>query len=167
MTLADFSTPELIIPELRGRDVPSVIQELSSLLQQERRIPELLPFYHAALNREFLVSTEMESGMAFPHARLPGLKELSFAFGRSSEPLAWGNGGLRTVRNVFLIAVPATDSGQYLLLISGLARFARDRALVEKLRSVRDTFEIFELLRQVPLRNGVPVDLKRQTFVQK
>ena len=71
MTLADFTTSELILPNLRGDDVATVIQELSRALQREKRVPDLLPFYHAALNREFLVSSDWEAGMAFPHARLP------------------------------------------------------------------------------------------------
>ena len=74
MTLADFTSAGLIIPHLRGQDVATVIQELSQAMRRERRVPDLLPFYHAALNREFLVSTDMEAGMAFPHARLPGLQ---------------------------------------------------------------------------------------------
>ncbi len=90
MTLADFTSPGLIIPSLRGKDVASVIQELGQALQRKGRIPDLLPFYHAALNREYLLSTEMEAGMAFPHARAPGLNGLAFALGRSAEPLGWG-----------------------------------------------------------------------------
>ena len=72
MTLADFTSPRLIVPQLRGVDAVSAIQELSQALQREGRIADSLPFYHAALNREFMVSTDMEAGMAFPHARLPG-----------------------------------------------------------------------------------------------
>jgi mannitol/fructose-specific phosphotransferase system IIA component (Ntr-type) len=90
VTLADFTSPGLIIPHLRGQDAPSVIQELSQALQREMRVPDLLPFYHAALNREFLLASDWEAGMAFPHARLPALKEVCFAFGRSDEPLGWG-----------------------------------------------------------------------------
>ena len=156
MTLADFTSPGLILPHLRGQDAASVIQELAQALQRERRVPDLLPFYHAALNREFLVSTEMEAGMAFPHARLPGLKELSFAFGRSDEPLAWGTRGARTVRLVFLIAVPATEATQHLLLISGLARLAKESRLVEKLHAAQDTFQMLDVLRQVELRTSPP-----------
>lgn len=154
MTLADFTSPGLIIPRLRGRDVATVIQELSQALQREARVVDLLPFYHAALNREFLVSTDMEAGMAFPHARLPGLKELSFSFGRSDEPLVWGARGARTVRMVFLFAVPATDSTQYLLLISGLARLAKENRLVEKLHAAPDIFQILEVLQQIKLRSS-------------
>jgi PTS system nitrogen regulatory IIA component len=166
MTLADFTSPGMIVPHLHGRDVASVIQELSRTLQREGRVPDLLPFYHAALNREFLVSTDMEAGMAFPHARLPGLKELCFAFGRAAEPVHWGTKEARTVRMVFLFAVPATDSSQYLLLISGLARLAKENQLVEKLHTARDTFQILELLQQVELRTNATSDTLNKAMTQ-
>ena len=156
MTLADFTSPSLIVPHLRGQDAASVIQELSQALQREKRIPDLLPFYHAALNREFMVSTDMEAGMAFPHARLPALKEVSFSLGRSDEPLRWGTRAGPTVRLVFLMAVPATDSTQYLLLTSGLARLAKDHRFVETLHTARDSFQIIEVLKQVELRISSP-----------
>ena len=164
MTLADFTSPGMIIPHLRGRDVTSVIQELSQAMQREGRVPDLLPFYHAALNREFLVSTDMEAGMAFPHARLPGFKELSFAFGRSDDALIWGNRGTRTVRMVFLLAVPATDSTQYLLLISGLVRLAKQASLLEQLQSAQDSLEILNVLQQVPVRTNSTLATLKQAL---
>jgi mannitol/fructose-specific phosphotransferase system IIA component (Ntr-type) len=164
MTLADFTSPGLIIAHLRGQDAASVIQELSQALQQEKRIPDLLPFYHAALNREFMVSTDMEAGMAFPHARLPGLKELSFALGRSDEPLSWGPRAARSVRLIFLMAVPATDSTQYLLLISGLARLTKESRLVEKLHAAQDTFQMVGVLKQVALRTSSPASLIKKAI---
>ncbi len=156
MTLADFTSPGLIVPHLRGQDAASVIQELSQAMQRERRVADLLPFYHAALNREFLVGSDWEAGMAFPHARLPALKELSFALGRSDEPLGWGGKAVRSVRLVFLIAIPATDATQYLSLISGLARLAKEDRLVEKLHAAQNTFQILEVLQQVRLRSSSP-----------
>lgn len=159
MTLADFTNPSLMIPHLRGQDAASVIQELSRILQREKRIPDLLPFYHAALNREYMVSTDMEAGMAFPHARLPGLKELSFALGRSDEPLAWGSKTPRSVRLVFLMAVPATDATQYLPLISGLARLGRDSRLVNRLQAATDSSQMLVALQQVELRTSAKPDL--------
>ncbi len=151
-TLAHFTSPGLILPRLRGREVASVIQELSQALQREARVADLLPFYHAALNREFLLSTDLEAGMAFPHARLPHLQDISFAFGRSEEPLGWSGKPGRSVRLVFLIAVPATDATQYLLLISGLTRLARDAQTVARLHAAQDSFEIFDILREITLR---------------
>ena len=154
MTLADFTSPGLIIPKLRGKQAASVVHELSQALQRERRIPDFLTFYHAAMNREFLLSTEMEAGMAFPHARSPGLEGLAFALGRSAEPLDWGAKAARSVRLVFLIAVPATDSTQYLQLISGLARLAKESRLVETLHAAQNESEIFDELQRINLRGG-------------
>jgi mannitol/fructose-specific phosphotransferase system IIA component (Ntr-type) len=154
MTLAEFTNPGLIIPHLRGQDAASVIKELCQAMRREGHVPDLLPFYHTALNREFLVSTAMDAGMAFPHARLPGLKQLSFAFGRSDETLPWGRHGARAVRLVCLMAVPATEATQHLLLLSGLARLAKEDRLVQKLQAAQDTFQILEVLHQIKLRGG-------------
>ena len=112
--------------------------------------------------REFLVSTDMEAGMVFPHARLPGLHELSFAFGRSDEPLLWKTRSVGPVRLVFLLAVPATDATQYILLISGLARLAQDNRRVEILHAAQDTTQILEVLKQIELRTNPPSALMKR-----
>jgi mannitol/fructose-specific phosphotransferase system IIA component (Ntr-type) len=166
MTLADFTSPGLIIPHLRGQDAASVIQELSQSLQREKRVPDLLPFFQAALNREYLVSSDMEAGMAFPHARLPGLKDLTYAFGRSNEPLDWGARARRSIKLVFLIAVPATDSTLYLLLICGLARLSKDDRLMEKLHGAHDANQMFEVLQQIKLQTGQAKDLSKKITKQ-
>jgi mannitol/fructose-specific phosphotransferase system IIA component (Ntr-type) len=162
MTLANFTSHGLIVPHLRGQNAAAILQELSHALHQEKRVADMLPFYHAVLNREFLVSTDMESGLAFPHARLASLNELSFALGRSANPVPWGARTGHPVRLVFLLAVPATDSTQYLQVISGLARLAKETQLVEKLHAAQDTFQIFQVLQQVPLRSQSNADPTKQ-----
>ncbi len=154
MTLADFTRPGLIIPHLVSRDETSAIHELSLALQREGCVPDWLPFYHEALNREFLLSTDMEAGMAFPHARLPGLRELAFAFGRSDVPFAWGPGVTYPVRMVFLLAVPSTDPEHYLLLVSALARLSGNNPLLDAIRGAVDSAGIVAVFRQVVLRGS-------------
>ena len=117
MTLADFTSPSLIIPHLRGQDAASVIQELSQALQREKRVPDLL---------------------------------------------GWGSKATRSVRLVFLIAVPATDSTQYLLLISGFARLSKDSRLVEKLNAAQEAFQIFEVLQQIKLQTCPATDMLKK-----
>lgn len=150
-TLADYSSSRLMIPELRGRHATSVIQELSLALQQENRIPGMLLFYHAALNQEFLLSSDTEAGMAIPHARVAGLREPALAAGRSNQPMYWGAKARRTVRLVFLIAIPDTDSTGYLLVISSLARLSKDEGLMTRLQTAHTAEEMFEVLQQVKL----------------
>lgn len=154
MTLANFTSPGLIIPRLHGRDATTVIQELAAAMQQEGRVPDGESLCRAALSRECQGGTDMEDGMAFPHARLAGLKELSFALGRSDKLLDWGTENVRPVRLVFLLAVPAMDYAQYLRLISGLARLSKDGPLVKQLHAAQDASQVIELLRQVELKAG-------------
>lgn len=151
MTLADFTSPGLIVPELEGPDVAGVIQELCRALQREGRIPDLLPFYHAALNRELLVNGSQEAGLALPHARLPGVTDLTLAFGRCRTPMVWHPQSAQPVSLVFLAAVPATESSRYLTLCSGVARLARDPALLEALHRARDVAQIHAVFQRVPL----------------
>jgi mannitol/fructose-specific phosphotransferase system IIA component (Ntr-type) len=151
LSLADFTSDALMLPELRQRDTAGVIQELSQLLHQQGRMPDVLPFYHAALNREFLVSTATDYGMAFPHARLNGLTRLWFALGRSSFPIPWGSQDPKMVWLVFLLAAPATEAAGYLHIVSGLARLGKDSRLMAALRDAPDAAAMFAVLRQVGL----------------
>jgi mannitol/fructose-specific phosphotransferase system IIA component (Ntr-type) len=156
MTLADFTSHGLIAPDLRSREVPDVLQELSQLLHREGRIPSLLAFYHAALNREYLLSTDAGGPAAFPHARLVGLGTLSFAIGRSSVPLVWRPGGTSSVQLVFLLAVPATDSTDYLRVMSALARLTTDPDRLRQLLTAAEPGQILALLAATALRSDPP-----------
>ncbi len=155
MNLASFTLPRLIVPELGGRTAPEAIGELSQMLYREERIPDLASFYHAAMSRECLTGTDMEAEMAFPHARLPMLKTLTFAFGRSSKPMCWGAKASGSVRMVFLMAVPEDDSMQYLQLISCLARLGSDPASVQAILRANDPNQIMEVFQRVPLHGAM------------
>lgn len=156
VSLADFTLPSLLVPHLRGRETAGVIKELSQVLHREGCVPDASLFCTAALNREFLVNTAIECGLAFPHARLPGLRQPVFALGRSDPALAWGTRGTQPVQLVFLLAVPATDAAHYLHLISSLARLDREPSFLDRLRGTRDSSEMHDLLRQVRVQTSRP-----------
>lgn len=150
--ISNFFSPRSIIPQLRGTDGASVIQELSDLLAKENRFLNPANFLRAVLARESLNATAMSPGWALPHARIAGLPHIVFAVGRSANPLAWFGHHGDSVHVVFLFAVPERDSGAYLSLISGLARFSQNEALVRKLRDAPDALAISELLESIPVR---------------
>ncbi len=149
-SLADFTGAGLIIPFLRGQEAAAVMQELSVVLQREGRVPDLLPFYQAALNREFLCSTATETGWALPHAQVKDLAKPCFALGRSLAPIPWPR-DKRGVQMVFLLAVPETDVRGYMTLMTGLARLSKNKGLQDTLMRASDSFEVLNVLRQVTL----------------
>ncbi len=153
-TLAAYTQHGLILPRLRQPDTAGIISELSQALQREGYVPDLLPFYHAALNQELLANSALECGLAFPHARLSGVKRLQFALGRTPEPIIWGAGGSWPVQFVFLLAVPATDAASYLHLLASLAKLGQQTGLLAKLRAADNADALLAVLEQVRMRQG-------------
>jgi mannitol/fructose-specific phosphotransferase system IIA component (Ntr-type) len=154
VSLADYTRPTLIVPELRERDTAGIISELSQVLQREGSVADVLPFYHGALNQELMANSALECGLAFPHARLSGVKQLQFALGRAAQPVIWGAKGSWPVQFIFLLAVPATDAACYLHLLASLARFGQQPALLAQLRAAENAQAILAVLEQIKLRPG-------------
>jgi mannitol/fructose-specific phosphotransferase system IIA component (Ntr-type) len=153
-SLADYTRVGLILPELRERDTPGIISELSQVLQRQGWVPDVLPFYHTALNQELLNNSALACGLAFPHARLNGIKRLQFALGRAPAPIPWGAKGAWPVQLVFLIAVPATDAAGYLHLLASLSKLGQTTALLNELCSSPNAAAMFAVLEKLTLRPG-------------
>jgi mannitol/fructose-specific phosphotransferase system IIA component (Ntr-type) len=153
-SLADYTRPELIIPQLSEDDPPGIIKELSQRLREHGIIDDLLAFYHAAINHEFLGQTALRSGVAIPHVRSPQVRRLTLAVGRAGQPVVWGAKGSWPVTQVFLLAVPATDALDQLSLLSGIAGLVRQPELLARLGAAADAGEMFELLKEIRTHNG-------------
>jgi nitrogen PTS system EIIA component len=150
LVLADFTSPELIVPSLRGQDATAAIQELSAALQREGRVSDAPPFIQSALDRELLCGTVTEPGWAIPHALVKGLNEPCFALGRWSSPKIWTKSNQR-VNLVFLFAIPETDAQAYMNLIISLGRLSNAMQLVEQLLKADNAVEMLNVLKQVKL----------------
>jgi mannitol/fructose-specific phosphotransferase system IIA component (Ntr-type) len=154
VSLADYTWPALIVPRLREKDTAGIISELSQVLQREGCVPDVLPFYQAALNQELLANSALECGLAFPHARLSAIKRLHFAFGRTPEPIVWGAKSSWRVQLIFLLAVPATDAAGYLHLLASLARLGQQPEVLAQLCAAEDARASLAVLESIKIRQG-------------
>jgi mannitol/fructose-specific phosphotransferase system IIA component (Ntr-type) len=154
VSLADHTCLELIVPQLRERDTAGIISELSHILQRQGGVPDVLPFYQAALNQELLANSALDTGLALPHARLSGVKRLQFAFGRTPHPVVWGGRSSWPVQVIFLLAVPATDVAGYLHLLATLARLGQQPQLLAQLRLADPAEAILAVLERIRLHPG-------------
>jgi mannitol/fructose-specific phosphotransferase system IIA component (Ntr-type) len=154
VTLADYTGPALVVPRLREGDTAGIISELSQVLQRQGAVPDVLPFYQAALNQELLTSSALDCGLAFPHARLSGIKRLQFAFGRTPVPIVWGAKRSWPVQLIFLLAVPATDAAGYLHLLASLARLGQQPDVLAQLRAAENVQAILAALGNIRMRQG-------------
>jgi mannitol/fructose-specific phosphotransferase system IIA component (Ntr-type) len=154
VSLADYTGPGLIVPQLREGDTAGIISELSQVLQRQGAVPDVLPFYQSALNQELLTSSALDCGLAFPHARLCGIKRVKFALGRTPAPIAWGAKSSWPVQLIFLLAVPATDAAGYLHLLASLARLGQQPDVLAQLRAAENVEAILTVLGNIRMRQG-------------
>ncbi len=84
--------------------------------------------------RERLGSTACGGGVAIPHARLQGLKEVLCEFIRLKNPIHFNAPDGRPVDLLFVLFAPAESSTEHLKMLAHIARMLRDRELCEALR---------------------------------
>lgn len=160
ITIAQFTSPGLMLAQLSQHKPEAVIKELCAALEREGRLNDPKSFRNAVIRNERLRSTAMAPGWALPHARSQGLTQLSFALGRSVTPLDWFGQSAERVQMVFLFAVPEAAAANYLTLVSGLAKLSQDPAMLEKLFYAPDSAAMFEVLQQIKLRQPRPATVK-------
>jgi PTS system nitrogen regulatory IIA component len=151
-TLADFTSPALIVPHLENHVPAALISGLCSLLQEGLGLSDSDAFCDAVIARELMSPTAISPGFALPHARLAGLPQLCFALARSSRPLTWFVESSVQVQVIFLFAVPEAQAKMYLNVISAVAKLSQNPALVRELMRAPDSRAVLEVLKQAPLR---------------
>jgi len=146
MTLGQFTETKLLVPRLLSTNQISALKELIKRLQLAGRIEDALAFFQAVLEREYMLNTAPEKGLAFPHARGRGANSLSFAVGLSAEGIPWGPQKGSVVRVIFLLAVPLSETQLYLNLLSKLSRFGQDEQLLSSLMECTQPEQMYKIL---------------------
>jgi mannitol/fructose-specific phosphotransferase system IIA component (Ntr-type) len=93
--------------------------------------------------REDQFTTQIEGGIALPHARSHAAKRLALTVGTAEAPgLVFDPSSPQLVRLFFLIAVPAFAPTAHLPLLQRIADFCRDRQHVARLLSCTSQAQI-------------------------
>lgn len=93
----------------------------------------------ALLEREALGSTGLGSGVAVPHARIPGLDRVVAVFVRLDHPVAYGAVDDRPVDLLFGLFAPPRDGAEHLRALAAVSRALRSPQLREQVRQARTT----------------------------
>lgn len=147
LTVGELTESSLLVPQLLVADQASAIHALSHRLQSAGRIEDSLTFFQAALQRDYLSSSAIEGGVAFPHARGHGINRFSLALGLSKEGVHWRDGS--QVHAVFLIGVPSVEAQLYLTVVSALVRQSRLGGWLTTLMACNRPEELLQVLNDV------------------
>lgn len=117
--ISRFSAEELMLVDLDGLDREGAIKKLASAMEANHFIANSDSLAAAAMEREEVLSTAMDEGIAFPHVRGVEGGGLTLAMGISKSGIDWD--GVK-VNIVFLSAIPVAVSAFYLRLMAGLTQ---------------------------------------------
>ncbi len=117
-----FSAEALMIPALKGTDRDSVLEELCQKLASEGFVDDAGKLLESAQQREAIISTAVESGLAFPHVRCIEGGALTLALGIAPKAIKFDPAGKANTRVVFFMVIPTAASAFYLKLLSGLSQ---------------------------------------------
>ena len=122
--ISRFSAEELMVVDLDAADRAAAIARLAAAMEEHGFIANADSLVAAALERESVLSTAMEGGLAFPHVRGVEGGALTLAMGVSKKGVDWDG---EKVNFVFLSAIPVAVSAFYLRLMSGIMQsFAKE-----------------------------------------
>ena len=123
--ISRFSAEELMVVGLESVTREEAITKLAEKMESAGFISSADNLITAALERESILSTAMEGGIAFPHVRGVEGGGLTLAMGVSKKGIDWDG---EKVHIVFLSAIPVAVSAFYLRLMSGLSQaFLKDQ----------------------------------------
>ena len=111
----------------------------------------------AALQREHLMSTAMDGGVAVPHARLEGLKQSVVALGRSRRGVDWNSRDAKPTNWIFLVLTPAEAAEEQLLILRGISLAMSTEDVRQRLWEAGDAGQMVSVLREAASREVVRV----------
>ncbi len=148
MRIIDILGAETIIPQLRSNAKVEVLKELSELLASHYREISAERLLTVLLDREQLGTTAIGEGIAIPHGKLPGLKGVVAAFGRSSQGVDFHSLDGAPTKLVFLLVAPEDSAGVHLKALARVSRLLKDRAFRERLLQVEDCAELYRIIKE-------------------
>lgn len=141
-----FTSPELMMVSLKGSTSEEVLGEMCKRMVGEDFVEDGEQLLDLALQREAIVSTAVDNGLAFPHVRGVEGGGLSLVVGVHKKGIKFGGPGRTLTRIFFFMVIPTATSAFYLKLLSGLARIFRENEPREALLTAKTDEDLWKAL---------------------
>ncbi|MGA3066525.1 MAG: PTS sugar transporter subunit IIA [Tepidisphaeraceae bacterium] len=116
MKLKEFIVADAIIPNLKAADRDAALQELVASLAAAGALPKsaVEEVVNSLIKREQNGSTGFGKGVAVPHVKHPGIKQMSGTIGRSASGIDFAALDHQPVFTVVLLLSPENQPQQHL-----------------------------------------------------
>ncbi len=151
--LSDFLTSDTVLEAMSAASKKALFQQLAALLATAHGLDARLVTERLA-EREKLGSTGFGGGVAIPHAKIDGLRQVVGAFVRLTQPIDFGAVDDLPVDLVFVLLSPPAAGADHLKALASVSRRLRDRDFTAKLRGAGSRDALFALLSSSETRDA-------------
>ncbi|RLS74935.1 MAG: helix-turn-helix domain-containing protein [Planctomycetota bacterium] len=147
--IAALLTPETVMVPLEARTKRSVLESLVEVAGRTWHVWQPAALLSAVQDRESVLSTAFENGVAIPHPRNPlpeALGQSVIAYGRLMSGIPFG--APRHVMTDLFFLVACRDSRTHLHVLARLGRLLQTPGFVDDLRAIDNSSEAYDFLCQ-------------------
>jgi len=148
MVVTKYIAKSCVVPTLKAKNKADALRELTHLLFDKKRMGSVSPALDQIIAREATESTGIGRGIAVPHARVTGLKNLACAVGRAPEGLNFMAIDRRPVHLLFLICYPPNDQTKYLNFVATVAKLLSDPAHLKGMMDAESAEDMYDVLEE-------------------
>jgi len=146
MILTQILHPTCVKVPLESKDKQGAITELIGLLDAGGLLQDKKAVTEAVLAREQTRSTGIGSGIAIPHGKCKGVKELVMAVGLAPEQIDFDSIDGKPVTTIILLVSPLDQTGPHIQALARISRLMLDEQFKKSLEKATSAEEVYELL---------------------
>jgi PTS system nitrogen regulatory IIA component len=146
MKILDYLPMEVIEADLKAKTKIEVLKELVLSLVRNSLVKDTDQALEVLLEREKLGSTGVGDGVAIPHAKFNGVKNLVAVFGRSRAGIDFESLDNKPAHLFFLFLAPENSAALHLKVLARISRLLKKPDFRESLMRARDREEIYKAI---------------------
>ena len=152
MRIMDFLNEKALSADLQATTKDGIIAEMVDLLFESGAIKDRAKITKILLERETLGSTGIGQGVAIPHGKCDGVKELVAAFAVSQKGVNFDSLDGEPVYIFFLLVAPEDSAGPHLKALARISRLLKDKYFRDTLRAGKDNKSLLKIIKQEDAR---------------
>lgn len=148
INILDYLNKNSVIFGLKAKNKRAIFSTMLDNLISAKKIAagDKKTILKILLQRETMGSTAIGGRIAFPHARIPSVKNILICLAVSPEGVDFDSLDQDVVNVVILLLSNQKEAGLHLKMLAFLARIFRDKYFVQQLKDAQASEDIFALL---------------------
>jgi len=146
MLISDLLNPERVHCDVQSSSKKRLLELISEDLARQSEQLSKRQIFESLIARERLGSTGLGKGVAIPHGRVKGSRNVQASFIRLKTPVPFEAIDGQPVDLLFCLAVPEDCSEDHLKLLAQVAELFSDADLLRQLREAESSERIIQLL---------------------